>query len=125
MDDRRKDEPEHFVLVNVAPLVRRCLFVMAINHSSMLTPRKVRGHMLFVPELKLVKPQKLTKKFMLYALSISQAIQREDFALGTYRLLSLAQGGSIHGRHADRVQQCWSLVICESFSSTRLLLPEF
>ncbi|CAI5734043.1 unnamed protein product [Peronospora destructor] len=62
MGDVSKDEPEHFVLVNVAPLVR--------------------GHMLFVPEINLVKPQKMTKKFMLYALSISQAIQREDFALG-------------------------------------------
>ncbi|CAI5722117.1 unnamed protein product [Peronospora effusa] len=62
MGDVGKDEPEHFVLVNVAPLVR--------------------GHMLFVPELNRVKPQKMTKKFLLYALSISQAIRREDFALG-------------------------------------------
>ncbi|CAH0475512.1 unnamed protein product [Peronospora belbahrii] len=62
MRDARKEEPEHFVLVNVAPLVR--------------------GHMLFVLELNRVKPQTMTKKFMQYALSISQAIQRECFALG-------------------------------------------
>ncbi|CAI5713405.1 unnamed protein product [Hyaloperonospora brassicae] len=53
---------EHFVLVNVAPLVR--------------------GHVLFVLDMDLVNPQSLTKKYMHYALGISRAIQREDFALG-------------------------------------------
>ncbi|KAG2808474.1 hypothetical protein PC129_g15507 [Phytophthora cactorum] len=58
----RNKEVEHFVLVNVAPLVR--------------------GHVLFVLELNRVKQQKMTESFLLYALSISQAMRREDFALG-------------------------------------------
>ncbi|ETO67860.1 hypothetical protein F444_15250 [Phytophthora nicotianae P1976] len=61
-DEAGTDEVEHFVLVNVAPLVR--------------------GHVLFVLELNRVKPQKMTKTFLLYALSISHEMQREDFALG-------------------------------------------
>ncbi|KAG7380267.1 Serine/threonine-protein kinase 32A [Phytophthora pseudosyringae] len=61
-EDVSRKEAEHFVLINVAPLVR--------------------GHALFVLEMNLVKPQTMTKSFLLYALSISQAMQREDFALG-------------------------------------------
>ncbi|KAL3674871.1 hypothetical protein V7S43_000797 [Phytophthora oleae] len=56
------DEAQHFVLVNVAPLVP--------------------GHVLFVLDLNLVKPQKMTETFMRYGLSISNEIQHEDFALG-------------------------------------------
>ncbi|KAL4154693.1 hypothetical protein PRNP1_006809 [Phytophthora ramorum] len=55
-------DAEHFVLVNVAPLVR--------------------GHILVVPDLNCVRPQKMTKAYLTYALSITQSIQRNDFALG-------------------------------------------
>eukprot|EP00644_Phytophthora_capsici_P013426 jgi/Phyca11/17626/fgenesh1_pg.PHYCAscaffold_29_\ len=55
------DGAQHVVLVNVAPLVR--------------------GHVLFVLDLNLVKPQKMTEMFLRYGLSISNTMQREDFAL--------------------------------------------
>ncbi|KAG7401772.1 GDP-D-glucose phosphorylase [Phytophthora boehmeriae] len=54
-------ETQHFVLVNVVPLVR--------------------GHFLFVPDINEVKPQIMEKAYLKYGLSISRAIQREDFAL--------------------------------------------
>lgn len=38
--------------------------------------------MLFVLDLNLVKPQKMTEMFLRYGLSISNTMQREDFALG-------------------------------------------
>ncbi|KAE8980938.1 hypothetical protein PF005_g23474 [Phytophthora fragariae] len=55
-------EVEHFVLVNVSPLVR--------------------GHLLFVLDMNLIRPQEMSEKFLLYALSISQSMQNETFALG-------------------------------------------
>uniref|UniRef100_A0AAV1UR43 GDP-D-glucose phosphorylase 1 n=1 Tax=Peronospora matthiolae TaxID=2874970 RepID=A0AAV1UR43_9STRA len=60
--DIKTKKVEHFVLVNVAPLVR--------------------GHVLFLLDMDLVQPQKMTKKYMHYALGISREMQREDFALG-------------------------------------------
>ncbi|KAG6591148.1 gdp-l-galactose phosphorylase 1-like [Phytophthora cinnamomi] len=55
-------EVEHIVLVNVAPLMR--------------------GHLLFVLDMNSLRPQKMSEKFLLYALSISQAMQNENFTLG-------------------------------------------
>ncbi|CEG42324.1 gdp-l-galactose phosphorylase 1-like [Plasmopara halstedii] len=55
-------EVSHFALVNISPLFY--------------------GHMLFVPDLRLVKPQVMTKDFLWYALSITFTMNRSDFALG-------------------------------------------
>lgn len=83
--------PDHFVLVNVAPLVRICTAflelreIAAISQAGFImdTLEQVRGHLLFVLDMNLLKPQKMSEKFLLYALSISQAMQNETFALGT------------------------------------------
>ncbi|RLN20134.1 hypothetical protein BBJ28_00011498 [Nothophytophthora sp. Chile5] len=40
------------------------------------------GHSLFVLGMKRIKPQKMEKTFLRYALSITRSMQREDFALG-------------------------------------------
>lgn len=55
-------EKSHFALVNVAPLVR--------------------GHVLFILDFYRVMPQRMTEKFLQFALSISRAMNRQDFALG-------------------------------------------
>lgn len=61
-EDHWNSEIAHFALVNLAPLMQ--------------------GHMLFVPDLKSLQPQKMTKAFLRYAMNISHAMERNDFALG-------------------------------------------
>ena len=97
-----------------------------MRHSLLLTlledMQQVRGHVLFVLDMDLVQPQKMTKKYMHYALGISREMQREDFALGTCGMLSLSFF-LLMFTIAFRVQQCRSLVICKSLSPKWVLLP--
>ncbi|EGZ29578.1 hypothetical protein PHYSODRAFT_469271, partial [Phytophthora sojae] len=64
---------------------------------------KVRGHLLFVLDMNLLKPQKMSEKFLLYALSISQAMQNETFALGTSTIHAGADATSV-------VKTAWALL---------------
>ncbi|KAI9986252.1 hypothetical protein PInf_025178 [Phytophthora infestans] len=71
------------IRTNVSDTIRRTIpgdlgLVIQFNPSHI----KVRGHLLFVLELSRVKSQQMTKEFLLYALSISHTLHREDFALG-------------------------------------------
>ncbi|EEY64330.1 protein kinase [Phytophthora infestans T30-4] len=70
------------IRTNVSDTIRRTIpgdlgLVIQFNPSHI----KVRGHLLFVLELSRVKSQQMTKEFLLYALSISHTLHREDFAL--------------------------------------------
>ena len=85
--------------------------------------QQVRGHVLFVLDMDLVNPQRLSKTYMHYALGISRAIQREDFALGAWVNLRLPSWFALMFKVVSRVQQRWSLVIGESLASARVLLP--
>ncbi|GMF40534.1 unnamed protein product [Phytophthora fragariaefolia] len=47
---------------------------------------QVRGHLLYVLDMNAIKPQIMTREFLLYALGISHAMQHQGFALGTLYL---------------------------------------